>query len=45
LAAAAAFNAQQQTLEDYYNYMVESADYVSKITGDIGDMMLETYKK
>jgi len=33
------------TLEDYFDFATKSADYVSKITGDVGDMLLESYKK
>ena len=33
------------TLEKYFNYATETSDYISKIAGDIGDVMLESYKK
>lgn len=33
------------TLEKYFNYATETGDYISKIAGDIGDVMLESYKK
>jgi hypothetical protein len=33
------------TLEKYFNYATDAGDYISKIAGDIGDVMLESYKK